>query len=476
MDVTFGGDTGYLSSALAGPRQDISGSAGRPQAGRDEPEVPMVGPGGTLKPGTEDRVELSKSGLLYYSSQQISYQNQALVKRADGSYFYRETSLEARQDITISINLQGIDPAGIDLEEVADQLEQIIRDLQEGFRNSLDKMIEDLRSFNQAPGPENLPEQAQGQPVGPSGIPPGLALDPPRMANSGNTTAERPRESLRNIPATEALRNFRIETPDSEKSDPFGNLGDILSADDKKLFSEYLALIRQLAGDDSRAGKLTLQMEQMLEIREEFSLQMVSAPGGQMLQMAYSRMEVASSRVTIEASGGEAVQEGEPLVLDLDGDGIDLRSVDNPVLFDIDNDGRAEATAFVTGDDALLALDKNGNGRIDGVAELFGDKTGAKNGFEDLARYDENRDGRIDSKDSVFNDLLLFQDKNGNGRSDPGELRSLAEEGIVGLSLSARPDPQEVAGNRITETAAYERADGSKGTIAEVYFKYREVV
>jgi len=37
----------------------------------------------------------------------------------------------------------------------------------------------------------------------------------------------------------------------------------------------------------------------------------------------------------------------------------------------MDNDGFAERTAWATGGDGLLALDKNGNGKIDNQGEIF---------------------------------------------------------------------------------------------------------
>jgi hypothetical protein len=61
-----------------------------------------------------------------------------------------------------------------------------------------------------------------------------------------------------------------------------------------------------------------------------------------------------------------------------------------------------------------LALDRNGNGRIDGAAELFGsdtvlaDGTHAPNGFIALAELDANGDGLIDASDPAFASLQLW--------------------------------------------------------------------
>jgi hypothetical protein len=86
-----------------------------------------------------------------------------------------------------------------------------------------------------------------------------------------------------------------------------------------------------------------------------------------------------------------------PLVLDLDGDGIELTSVNGATaFFDVGVDGFAEATGCVAADDGLLVLDVNGNGRIDNGSELFGDQTGHAHGFLALAQHDDNGDGVVD--------------------------------------------------------------------------------
>jgi hypothetical protein len=85
----------------------------------------------------------------------------------------------------------------------------------------------------------------------------------------------------------------------------------------------------------------------------------------------------------------------DPIVFDLDGDGIELTDTANGVRFDITGTGKAVQTAWVRGGDALLAWDRNGNGKIDSGLELFGDQRGATNGFEELRKLDTNSDGFI---------------------------------------------------------------------------------
>ena len=65
----------------------------------------------------------------------------------------------------------------------------------------------------------------------------------------------------------------------------------------------------------------------------------------------------------------------DPIVIDFNKNGITSARLDNTVYFDHDNNGFKEATAWIEKDDGLLALDKNGNGKIDNGNELFGNHT-----------------------------------------------------------------------------------------------------
>ncbi len=103
-----------------------------------------------------DRLELSGDSLLYYSSQEFAFRDSALQVRSDGTYFYRQVSLEARQDILVTLNLGPGGAANIDLEAVQAQLEGIVRELQEGFQDSLRGLVESLRSRQPVASPSPI--------------------------------------------------------------------------------------------------------------------------------------------------------------------------------------------------------------------------------------------------------------------------------------------------------------------------------
>ncbi|MCP3022365.1 hypothetical protein [Cupriavidus basilensis] len=68
----------------------------------------------------------------------------------------------------------------------------------------------------------------------------------------------------------------------------------------------------------------------------------------------------------------------DPLVLDLNGDGVRLTSyVNDPVLFDTDNDGGSlERTGWVSKEDGIVVVDRNKNGRIDDISETLSEYYG----------------------------------------------------------------------------------------------------
>ncbi|MBU1287914.1 MAG: hypothetical protein KJ871_09340 [Alphaproteobacteria bacterium] len=167
---------------------------------------------------------------------------------------------------------------------------------------------------------------------------------------------------------------------------------------------------------------------------------------------------------------GEDAPHADPLILDFDGDGLELSALSSvSPYFDTDGDGFAERTGWTYGGDGFLALDANSDGIINDGSELFGDADST--GFEELATYDLNLDGVIDASDAVFGSLRVWRDDNGDAVTDAGELLTLADLGITAINLPAAvSDPVMQAGNVIGNTSTFELAGGELRQVADVVF------
>ncbi len=161
-----------------------------------------------------------------------------------------------------------------------------------------------------------------------------------------------------------------------------------------------------------------------------------------------------------------------PLVIDLDGDGIELTSLDeSPTFFDLNVDGFAEHTGWVAPDDGLLAMDANGNGNIDDNSELFGNATGYSNGFAQLEQLDSNSDGVIDENDDQFANLLIWRDLDQDGKSDDGELQSLSDVGITSIDLNATEVDETNQEHLVSHSSNVTFSDGSTGLVEDIHFQ-----
>ncbi|MBQ7954531.1 MAG: hypothetical protein IJ282_02155 [Lachnospiraceae bacterium] len=157
-----------------------------------------------------------------------------------------------------------------------------------------------------------------------------------------------------------------------------------------------------------------------------------------------------------------AIQTCDPLVINLSGDIAKLS--DQKFFFDIDADGTEDEISMLEAGSGYLALDKNGDGKINDGRELFGPESG--NGFADLAAYDEDGNGWIDEADDIWSKLKIWcKDEDGKDK-----LCTLAESGVGAICLqNAATDftlgNSHSAGGFIRSTGIFLYENGNVGTI-----------
>lgn len=142
----------------------------------------------------------------------------------------------------------------------------------------------------------------------------------------------------------------------------------------------------------------------------------------------------------------------DPLVINLDVGAAQV--TDQKFLFDIDADGIEDEISMLAGGSGFLALDKDGNGKIDDGSELFGTKSG--DGFSDLEEYDIDKNGWIDEADEIFDKLRIWtKDENGNDK-----LIKLKDAGVGAICLQNANTQFALNSNQNNQTNAYIRKTG----------------
>ena len=167
-----------------------------------------------------------------------------------------------------------------------------------------------------------------------------------------------------------------------------------------------------------------------------------------------------------------------PVILDLDGDGFRFTPWARPVRFDADNDGTKEWVSWFSRGDGVLALDRNNDGAITNGGEIsfIADKPGATTDLQGLGAFDTNGNDKLDSGDLKFNEFMVWLDRNQNGRSDAGELKSLTELGIVSIGLTGTPATadQKAKAPGLNATAVVTYTEGRTGLAGDAELTFSD--
>lgn len=150
-------------------------------------------------------------------------------------------------------------------------------------------------------------------------------------------------------------------------------------------------------------------------------------------------------------------------------DSFKLTDVQHGVTFDLNADGVPDTVSWTASGShlAFLALDRNGNGKIDNGSELYGNHTYAEvsNGFQALSN------DLVAQGDALYSKLLLWEDENHDGISQPEELHKLLDsyKSIDGSYVG--DDLRDKYNNLFQFSGSATTLDGTVIKIYDVFFR-----
>ena len=156
-----------------------------------------------------------------------------------------------------------------------------------------------------------------------------------------------------------------------------------------------------------------------------------------------------SEETTISIREGDA-RKIDPIMLNFSGTAAQL--TEQKFSFDLDADGAQDNISFIRGG-GFLALDRNGDGKVNNGSELFGPKTG--NGFNELQGLDDDGNNWIDENDAAYQRLSVWT-KDADGKD---VLTSLKDSKVGALYLGNVSSPFDIK-NAQNELQGQVRASG----------------
>lgn len=167
------------------------------------------------------------------------------------------------------------------------------------------------------------------------------------------------------------------------------------------------------------------------------------------------------------------------VVVDIDRNGLSLVNPDSSILErDLTGDGAFERLGWIGGDDAFLAIDRDGDGEILFETETDFSLSGRfTSQTEGLLALDTSGDGQLSSADAQYAQLRLWIDADADGAGSIDEVLSLAEAGLQSLELTPKPAARSsgalssIVENELLSGLYITWSDGMIGDAAEIGFK-----
>jgi hypothetical protein len=201
--------------------------------------------------------------------------------------------------------------------------------------------------------------------------------------------------------------------------------------------------------------------------------------GGDPFTIGVTDAEGATGTFAVNAAHHGTSQGGggkKPVALDLDGNGLQFANLDDSnVFFDVNGDGWREHLAWVAPSDGLLVVDTEHDQTIDKPQEIsfVGYNQNAYTDLDGLKSFDTNSDGVLSKLDQRWNDFAVWQDKNTNGASDSGEVKTLNEMNIIEIDLHSDGVIKSKGDVILFGESHFVRADGSTGSVGDAMFAVR---
>ena len=181
-----------------------------------------------------------------------------------------------------------------------------------------------------------------------------------------------------------------------------------------------------------------------------------------------------SAQVLIDSAANVTIRPAAvaPIVIDLNGDGT-LSYTQQ--LMDVNTDGHLDHSAWAAREDGVLVWNKFGNGLVTDASQYTFSLYGGSSDLEGLrAGFDSNADGVLNAADAKFAEFGVWQDANGNGVSEVGEFKSLADLGVKSIDLTSDGVASAPAtGVNEAGRTTVEMQDGSTRVAADAAFTFQ---